>query len=134
MEAARELGEQLLSLAQRVHAPVLLVLAHLELGSTLFSLGELVSARTHLEEGIALYDPQQFHSLLFLSGSPGDPGVVCRGFAAWTLWMLGYPDQAVKRSNEALILAQQLAHPVSHAAALYFAAVLHYFRREEQAA
>jgi predicted ATPase len=134
MEVARELGEQLLSLAQRVQDPVLLVPAHLELGSTLFSLGELVSARTHLEQGIALYHPQQYRSPVFLSGSPGDPGVVCRGFAAWTLWVLGYPDQAVKRSDEALILAQQLAHPVSYAAALYFAAVLRYFRREEQAA
>jgi class 3 adenylate cyclase/predicted ATPase len=134
MEAARELGEQLLSIAQRVQDPVLLVPAHLELGNTLFSLGELVSARTHLEQGIALYDPQQYRSMVLLSGSPGDPGVVCRGFAAWTVWVLGYPDQAFKRSDEALILAQQLAHPVSHAAALYFAAVLHYFRREEQAA
>jgi predicted ATPase len=134
MEVVRELGEQLLSLAQRIQDPVLLVQAHLELGSTSLSLGELVSARTHMEQGIALYHTQQHRSLVFRSGFPGDPGVVCRGFAAWTLWMLGYPDQAFKRSHEALMLAQQLAHPVSHAAALYFAAVLHCFRREEQAA
>jgi len=134
MEVVRELGEQLLSLAQRVQDPVLLVQAHLELGSTSCSLGELVAARTHMEQGIALYHPRQYRSLVFRSGFPGDPGVVCRGFAAWTLWMLGYPDQAFKRSHEALMLAQQLAHPVSHAAALYFAAVLHHFRREEQVA
>ncbi len=30
----------------------------------------------------------------------------------WTLWLLGYPDQALQRSHEALTLAQELAHPL----------------------
>jgi predicted ATPase/class 3 adenylate cyclase len=132
MEAARELGAQLLSLAQRVQDPALLVQAHLELGSTLYALGEVVSARAHLEQGMALYHPRQSHSLTFRDMA--DPGVVCRGYAAWTLWVLGYPDQACKRSHEALSLAEELSHPVSLAAALYFAAVLHHFRREGPAA
>jgi predicted ATPase len=132
MEAARELGAQLLSLAQRAQDPALLVQAHLELGSTLYALGELGSARAHLEQGMALYHPQQYHSLAFRDTA--DPGVVCRGYAASTLWVLGYPDQAFKRSHEALILAEELSYPVSLAAALYFAAVLHHFRRERQAA
>ena len=42
-----------------------------------------------------------------------DPGVCCRGVAAWALWLLGYPDQALRRSSEALTLAQELAHPSS---------------------
>ncbi len=32
---------------------------------------------------------------------------------SWTLWFLGYPDQALKRSHEALTLAQGLSHPYS---------------------
>ena len=47
---------------------------------------------------------------------------------------LGYPDQALKRSQEALTLAQELSHPFSLAFALDFAAWLHQFRREGQAA
>ena len=39
----------------------------------------------------------------------------------WTLWFLGYPDQALKRSHEALALAQELSHPYSLAYALIFA-------------
>ena len=50
------------------------------------------------------------------------------------LWLLGYPDQALQRSQEALTLAQELSHPFSLAFALYFAAMLHQFRREAQAA
>ena len=49
------------------------------------------------------------------------------------LWLLGYPDQALQRSHEALTLAQELAHPFSLAYALTFAAWVHQFRREGQA-
>ena len=58
------------------------------------------------------------------------PGVTCLAFAANTLWCLGYPAQAVRRSQEALALAQALAHPLSLALAQHWAAYLHYRRRE----
>ncbi|MBI3800143.1 MAG: AAA family ATPase, partial [Deltaproteobacteria bacterium] len=126
LQTARELAEQSLSLAERVHDPARLLRAHNTLGVTLFFLGELISAREHLEQGIALYSPQQRRSL----ASVQDPVVVCLAYAAWALWHLGYPDQALKRSEEALVLAQELAHPYSSAMALFFAAELHYLRRE----
>jgi adenylate cyclase len=46
------------------------------------------------------------------------------------LWALGYPDQALKRSREALALAQELSHPFTLAFALGLSAAFHYFRRE----
>jgi predicted ATPase len=52
---------------------------------------------------------------------------------AQTLWLLGYPDQALKRSQEALTLAQGLSHPYSLAYALNFAGNLYQFRQEWQA-
>jgi predicted ATPase len=51
---------------------------------------------------------------------------------AQVLWSLGYPDQALQRSYEALTLARELAHPASVATALYFAAEVHGRRREGQ--
>ena len=48
-QTARELGEQLLHLAQRVQAPALLLLAHRVLGQTLAFLGEFSTAHVHLE-------------------------------------------------------------------------------------
>jgi len=60
--------------------------------------------------------------------------VYCRSLSALTLWFLGYPDQALARSQEALTLAQQVAHPLSLGAALSVAAMFHQFRREEDAA
>ena len=58
------------------------------------------------------------------------PGVRCLGLAANTLWCLGYPAQAVQLSQEALDLAQALAHHQSLAYAQHHAAVLHHRRRE----
>jgi len=86
------------------------------------------SAREHIEQGIALYDPQQHRSLAFVYGT--DIGMACRINAALVLWLLGYPDQALQRSHEAITLAQELSHPFSLSFALEFTAYLHQFRRE----
>src|SRR6185369_3592203 len=53
---------------------------------------------------------------------------------AWILWYLGYPDQGLKRSHEAVALAAGLSHPFSLVFALGFAAFFHLFRREGQLA
>jgi class 3 adenylate cyclase/predicted ATPase len=131
-QTARELAEQLLTVAQCVPDPTLLLVAHRVLGQTLASLGELPAAHVHLEQGIALYDPQQHHALALQYGQ--DPGVICRAWAALTLRLLGYPDQALESITVSLTLAQDLAHPYSLAYALMWAAVVHQFRREQRAA
>ena len=40
-----------------------------------------------------------------------DPGVGCRANAARTLWLLGYPDQALVHLHDALTLAHELSPP-----------------------
>jgi class 3 adenylate cyclase/predicted ATPase len=132
LQAARELGEQLLSLAQSAQDPALLLEAHSVLGDTLLWPGELSLARAHLEQGLTLYDPHQHHSLGLLYGI--DPGVVCLSFLARILWHLGYQDQALKSSDRALALATSLSHPSSLAHVLSWAAALHQLRREVRTA
>ena len=131
-QTAHALGEQLLTLAQQAQDPAMLVAAYRALGPTLFFLGAPVSAHTHLTQGIALYDPQQHHASAFLYGE--DTGVICHSHDAWTLWYLGYPDQGLARSQEAVTLAQQSGHPFSLGFALCCAAIFHHFRREVCAA
>jgi predicted ATPase len=133
LRKAHELGEQLFTLARSIQDPALLLEAHAVLGYTLYCLGEFISAREHVEQGVALYDPQQHCSLAVVYAGQ-DPKVACLSLAAWVLWMFGYPDQALKRVHEALTLAQELSHPYSLAFALCFAAQLHQYRREAQAA
>lgn len=127
LQIAHELGEQCLTLAQRAQDPALLVEAHRALGTTLYFLGEFAPAQAHLEWSIALHDLQRHHSL---ASYVLDPGVSCLSYVAWTLWFLGYPDRAVKRSQEAITLAQELSHPFSLGIALVFAALLHQLRQE----
>jgi adenylate cyclase len=123
LQVAQELAEQLLVLAQRLQDSVHLIEAHRALGNTLFWQGEFAPARGHLEQGIVLYDFQQHRDLAFLYGT--DPAVICLSYAAWALWLLGYPDQARQRSAEALTLAQKLSHSPSLANALTWATYLH---------
>ena len=105
------------------------MLAHYTLGWTYFNLGDIASARTHLEDSTVLYTPRLRHTAAFRSGQ--DPGVGCLSFATLALWILGYPDRARTRSQEALILAQDLAHPFSMAfARIWAAAIPRQFCRE----
>jgi TOMM system kinase/cyclase fusion protein len=131
LQTARELAEQFLGLAESQQNPAFLVQAYFALGLTLLALGELSSARKYLEQGSVVYDPQQHSSHAFLYGH--NPGMSCLSFGALTLWHLGYPDQALNRSQEAVTLAQRASHPFSLAYALNFATWLHQYRRERQA-
>jgi len=108
----------------------MLVAAHGALGTTLFYLGAIASAYTHVAQGIALYNSKQHRAAAFLYGD--DAGVHCHTYAAWALWYLGYPDQGRRQMDEALALAQQLAHPFSLSFALGAAAMFHQLCREER--
>src|SRR5262249_36370793 len=132
LRKAHELAAQLFSLAQSVQDPTLLLRAHLSLGFTLYCLGEFVPTRELIEQSIALYDPQR-HSP-HVSNEVQDFRVTFSlSLGAWVLWVLGYPNQALQSSQEALTLAQELSHPFSLAFARCFAAELHQVRREVQA-
>jgi predicted ATPase/class 3 adenylate cyclase len=123
LQTARELAEQQLRLAQSLQDLALLLWSHDTLGLVLFQLGELPSARAHLEQSIALYDPPKHRP-----GQPQafgqDPKVTCLSYLSLTLWHLGYPAQARERMREALALAEGLSHPFSLAFALNFDAIL----------
>lgn len=130
LDTARAIGEQLLSLAQRLNDPVLLVGSHAALAVTYTFLGELARARSHAERVITLYDqhacdPSQF------SYEP-DPKITCFTYAAQTLVMLGYPDQAVQRITQCLALTHAHNRPFGQVYALTFAAYCYQWRREVQ--
>jgi predicted ATPase len=127
-ETGLELAEQLFTLAQRTHDPVILLESHTAMGVSLLFFGEFAQAQEHLEQGTILYNPQQHSSLVFLYGI--DPGVLCFSLVPLTQWLLGYPDHAAKCSHEALSLAEELSHPFNLVYAQYFAAVLYQLCRE----
>jgi tetratricopeptide (TPR) repeat protein len=128
---AHEIATQLLQVAQREQDPGLLVEAHALMGVVAFYLGEFITAQAQLEQSMALYDPRQHRAHAMQYGQ--DPWVACRSYLAWTLWTLGYPDQAQERSREAIAYAQELQHPMSLAFALGLAGILQNAGRDPQA-
>ncbi|MFC2036435.1 tetratricopeptide repeat protein [Chloroflexota bacterium] len=128
-----ELTERSLHLAQRMGDPLMVATARWLLGVYLLNMGELEPALGHLEHVIDFYDPEQHASLAYTMAQ--DPGVSVLAWASWALWLLGYPDQALERSREALALAHELDHTYTLAFALSTAgATFHQFRREGQTA
>jgi predicted ATPase len=125
---ARELAEQLYSLALHAQDAGRILQAHQALTVTSLCLGEPDAARRHLERATALYDPERHHVLTTVYGQ--DPGVACRSIGAVALWLLGFPDQAARTSDEAVRLSRDLGQPSSQALALHFAAMLRQCRRE----
>jgi predicted ATPase len=129
---SRELAERLFALAQMARDPAQLLQARQALAITSHCLGDPAATREHMEQGVALNDPERHSSHTYPYGQ--DPGVGCLAFGAVALWLLGYPDQAVQRSREAVALGRELGQPSTLALALYFAAVLRQYRREGPAA
>jgi len=131
-QQAQELEQHFEHLAQRTQTPTLLSWSHLARGFTLSQLGDLLHAREHFEQGLTWYAAHQRHAQPSPSGQ--DPGVAGLSYMALILWSLGYPEQALRRSQEALTLAHKLSHPYSLAYALCLAARLQYTLRQGQVA
>jgi predicted ATPase len=112
LQAALDIAEQYGGLAERTQQPALLLETCQLMGAMLLNLGDLRAARPHLERGVALYDPQQHHALIFAHGG-ADTGVAVRTQLALLLWQLGYPSRARAAIHDALTLARKLAHPFS---------------------
>jgi class 3 adenylate cyclase/predicted ATPase len=130
-KVAHELAEQCLHLAEEMQNPVLVLEAHHALGVTLTGLAEFAKGLEHLNQVIGSYDPALHGSMAFLFGQ--DPKIVCLSQAAWTLWIHGYPDQALERNHEAITMARKLSHPYSLAAALNFGAIVYQLCQNERA-
>ncbi|OGO40245.1 MAG: hypothetical protein A2Z04_09855 [Chloroflexi bacterium RBG_16_57_9] len=122
--------EQLLNVAQRLQNSLLVAMTHWLLGWLMFHAGEFASSQEYLQQALAVYDPEQYPNLAFVYEQ--DPGVSILVWKASNLWCLGYPDQSLHWSQEALALARKLRHPFTTAFALTQLGRLHVFRRESQ--
>ena len=121
------------SIAQRAQEPALLLEAHHELWANLSALGELTTARTaHGTRIRALRSAESTDSMLFYMGGMILEFAV-RFHAAEVLWLLGYPDQALRRSREVVTLARELSHASTMSFALSFTAWFHQCRGDRQA-
>lgn len=129
LQSARELGEQCLVMAKNQDNAVLEVEAHRALGASLYYLGELKMARTHVEAGISLYNPRQ-HSVDAFFHYLADPGMTLHAYASPLIWCLGYPDQAEAQLQASQRMGEERPHPFSQVISLHFGALLYQQRRD----
>jgi predicted ATPase/class 3 adenylate cyclase len=104
-----QMGREILRLAERQQDTGMLVEGHLVLGVCVSTLEGIPVALEHLDEAIAQLRTGPPGSRPFRLGN--NAGATCFTTSAFLLWMLGYPDKAVARADEAITLATQLQHP-----------------------
>jgi predicted ATPase/class 3 adenylate cyclase len=128
----QKLAGRTLALAAQHPDPERLCLAHRMCGATDEAGGELLTAREHLEQAVALYNPERHGSTAFVFGQ--DLGVSALAHLTWVLWLLGYPDQASRRQAEGLALAHRVGHKNTLGFALMYSALVGAFGRDARSA
>src|SRR5262245_66647164 len=111
MQKVNELGKQLLTLAEKQQDSVPFMLAYRALLTASYWCGDFVRAHEYAEQGMQLYDPQQHGSHGFVYGVARGVALLIEG--AWALGCVGYPDQALQKSQEGVTVALNIAHPSS---------------------
>ena len=120
-DVSRDIAAQVLELAEKQSASFPRVLGHNHLGGSLMLRGEIAEARAHLDQALALYDPAEQRSLATRFGE--DQTVATLSMRPWVLWLLGYPDAALRDIDEGLKNARETGQAASLMFALHFTAV-----------
>jgi len=81
---------------------------------------------------IAFYDPLKHGEVHHFYGS--DPGIACLTWSSWTLWLLGYPEKALMRCQQAIDLGQKLGDPDCQLFAQQLTAFLRLLMRDPEGA
>jgi class 3 adenylate cyclase/predicted ATPase len=125
---AQALAELLVNTAETTDDPVYKVLAQEALGFTLFAHGKFAAAHSALERSISLCEDSKV--IAYLDISAQDPRVHVRAYDSMALWLLGYPDQALRICAEACRYAHASQYPFSEAMARTIRLRVHQFRGE----
>jgi predicted ATPase len=127
-----DLASQFLALAEKQQPIVPLMIGHRIMASSLLFVGDIVEALAHLEQAIALYDPIQHRPLATLFGT--DTRAVVFSWRALALWVLGYPDAAVKDADYVVEDAREIGQAATLMYALGNASCTHICCRNYAAA
>ena len=129
-DRAIELADQAVGIAEQIRDDGLVLAGLVQGCQPRLYQGRFAESVERGGRAITLHDPTRHRTLAFRFGT--DQGVVSRGFVTWGLWMLGHPDRALARAQEAVALARTLAHPFSLGFALFWETVVHWLRGHGQ--
>ena len=129
---SRQLAAQIVALGHEADQPATLVLGHQCVSSTAFFTGDLEQALRHAKAGCDAYQNSGTLALGLLFGL--DPGVVCFEFGAWSLLIMGYPDQAERLYAVGIDYAHEHGHPLTVATTKVHMSVFDALREDPAAA
>ena len=122
-DACRDLAAQYLALAKKQRATAPLMTGHRMMGISLLHTGHFAEAREHLDKALPLHDPAEHRPPATRFSSEG--AVLVLSHRSSILWLLGYPEAALRDADDALSNAREsgqaapLMLALSHAAARY---------------
>lgn len=123
LDEARELVNDLLTIAGRTNDGATLLQAHHAAWATAFSRGDIEATLLHTEEGLRLYAEERDSALMSSFGNH-DARVCCQMFRARALALKGRIEEATRNGIASVQHARKLAHPFSEALALAFSSGL----------
>ena len=121
-DALRELATQYLALARKQKATAPLMNGHRVMGVSLLLTGDVLEGRAHLDQAIAIYEPDEHHSLASLFATDVAVSILC--YRSIALWLLGYPSGSLADVKQALADARKTGQASSLMFALYHALLM----------
>ena len=129
-EISDNLAAEYVQVARESDTPEYLIDAYRSRGFTQFFVAELEASKGTLEECTSLYKQHRDREMRFLT--PENPAVAALSVEPLVLWLLGYPDQALRTAQAAADLAESLGHPFNVAFAHSWSTVVHKWRGDPQ--
>ena len=123
-----DLADEMLSMGRQNDDRQTRVEAHLYGGLAHMYLGNFEPSRSHFEQAIELYRRSDRPGPILQA--LGDAGSMAMAYLAEVLWTTGHPAASRARSDESLVLADELAEPMTLAQTWGMRALLHGARHE----
>ena len=124
-DTLRDLARQFLALAEKQSSTSPLMIGHRLMGTSLLSTGDAAKARSHLSQGLALYDPAEHRFLATRFAQ--DLRVSILSYRSFASWSLGYPDSAANDADQVLKEGREIGHAATLIYALWHVSVTEMF-------
>jgi class 3 adenylate cyclase/predicted ATPase len=128
---AETTANEFLAQADRMRDIGGLISGNLAVGISGVHVARLAQAHTHFDRAIEIYRASRDAGDKLLTYEYGlELGATSCAYAAWCLWLLGYPDQGLSLGNQALTIAEESQHGYTRIRGLYWNSIFHALRRE----
>jgi predicted ATPase len=122
-DVMRDLALQFLTLAEKESTTGPLMMGHRLMGLSLLHAGDIADGQAHLDRAIVLYDPAEHRALATHFGQDIGAATLC--WKSLAFWLLGYPQAALKDTEQALKVGREIGHSATLMYVLNFSTWTH---------